>query len=50
MGAGGGHQALVLQRDWTAFANKLHSQQGMTVAATTVKKPSRNSPVKRARP
>ena len=36
------------RNDWIALDNKLRSQQSMDMAATTVKKPSKNSPIKRA--
>ncbi len=36
------------RNDWIALDNKLRSQWIMAVIATTVKKPSGNSPIKRA--
>ena len=38
------------RNDCIALDNKLRSQWRMAVTATTVKKPSENSPIKRARP
>ena len=37
------------RNDWIALDNKLRSPQRMAVIATTVKKPSENPPIKRAR-
>ena len=37
------------RNDWVALDNKLRSQQSIDMVATTVKKPSENSPIKRAR-